>query len=395
MKERGKGFHKYRSAQEEHRFSQFGTFVQKKRWMIGESQDKIGKHISLSQPQIARIEQGLHLPRDYNTLEKYAEALRLDSSERHELFRLAGYVINVTTENEQDQAVKRGREEDSASSKEWLLNVYKDYTKRIKQVAVSGDPYFAIEMTSFISDELRKVTSTSLFLRSRGQFLPILAQVLFQRAHLYTEISMSDDIQIATEPVIAELRSVAKDIQDNSFVGYPNLIQGYVMYHRRNYVGSIQVLMEAMDTVSDLDNRLEALRALALDWAYLHDKNRYKEVEIKVRRLIEYGKFSDLEQVCETLEGLGRARGLLNLPLAFETLAEGRQYYAKLNTQNTIAPLRDIQLIRSQLEVIKQVSPSDTQLLETIGNEGLKLAQQHGYRRHAMQIKTILERVLN
>lgn len=88
------GFHKLRSLEEEQRRGQFGDFTQRRRWDLEVSQEHVAKRAGLSQPQISRIEQGLHLPQDQYRLKKYADALELDGQQRIEFFKLAGYTID-------------------------------------------------------------------------------------------------------------------------------------------------------------------------------------------------------------------------------------------------------------------------------------------------------------
>src|SRR5688572_11158741 len=93
MGQRGQAFHKSRSPEEHQRRKQFGDFVQKWRWALDISQAELALQVDVNQSQIDRYEQGLYLPRR-DTLEKLADALRLEDSDRLELLNRAGYTVD-------------------------------------------------------------------------------------------------------------------------------------------------------------------------------------------------------------------------------------------------------------------------------------------------------------
>ena len=59
------------------------------------------------------------------------------------------------------------------------------------------------------------------------------------------------------------------------------------------------------------------------------------------------------------------------------------------------SPVRQVQIIRSELELSRYLAPSDTQFMEARGVEGLELAQRQDYPRLADQIDQLLQEFLN
>ena len=114
-----------------------------------------------------------------------------------------------------------------------------------------------------------------------------------------------------------------------------------------------------------------------------------------INNRIKEGKFILQSNASEALEGLARAEGLIRSVHAIETWKKGMKLHESTKEKKETVFVRDIQFIRTQLEIIKHVEPNDKDFLRATGSKGLLIARKHGYIRHADKIeKLLLETVI-
>lgn len=275
-----------------------------------------------------------------------------------------------------------------------LLESETAHLDTIYKVRLQSNSQLALELANATSNRLRKVLRAPSFQRNVQPLRRLLARVLSEQAIICREIALPNETLILTKPFIEELEDIARELQDTELFGLAWWSWGDTYHNMKQYDTALRWHKMALEVVENVDDQLELLRGLALDYVYLRDKKGFEETEIKAKKLIETGQFSKLDRVCETLEGLGRGQGLLKLPEAFKTLEEARNIYAKMESNNEKAHVRAVQLARSQVEIIKHLQPTDRRSLETYGKEGLRLAIEYEYQRHARLIEELLQELL-
>ena len=97
--------------------------------------------------------------------------------------------------------------------------------------------------------------------------------------------------------------------------------------------------------------------------------------------------------VCEAIEGLARAQGLLKLPEAWGTFLESQHVCRQLESQGEIAVLRRIQILRTQVDMFLRLEGADKKVLVDIGRRGIWMAREHGYLRHALLMDERLKKL--
>ena len=166
----------------------------------------------------------------------------------------------------------------------------------------------------------------------------------------------------------------------------------------RNYKQGLAFYRLGFGLVENGDVRLRALRGVAIAGTYLNQPDQVNNAGRVVRRLVDEGKFTNLEQVCEALEGIGRAKGLLGSPEGYAWLDEAQRLlarYAELADDIKQPPLRLLQINNSRLEVVRRLQPANRVLIEELGRIGIRLAREYGYHRHENLINQWLAKSLD
>jgi len=160
-------------------------------------------------------------------------------------------------------------------------------------------------------------------------------------------------------------------------------------YLTSEYSTAIKCFLGALERITDPEEKIWLLAPLAVSLASLGEERKLEHVEAMARRFIEDGSFVHMEIVSRGLEGIGRAQGLLRQSKALKTLDEAMSIYSRIKQQESKMPFREVELARSKLEVVHYLQPNDSSI-ESIGVQGIHLAQEYGYPRHAQHMMRLL-----
>lgn len=272
-----------------------------------------------------------------------------------------------------------------------LLEVFRDYAGRIYALRIAGQPRLAISMAGFLIAQATQAADEATTKAAREAYLRICARTLCEQGTLYLETSARKQVLTHTRPVILHLRTIARELKDADLLGMSHaMLAGANNIDKRFQMGR-RLYAQAFAEVKRVDMQLRALRGLAIAATFLHDKDEVMAVAQKAQRIIDTGQCANLEQVCETLEGVGRAQGIMGSKKAAVWFEAAERMLPTLN----YPPLRRVQIIESKLEVLYRTEPAAIIEFERVGRDGLGLAEQHGYARHQALLVGMLEKTLN
>jgi DNA-binding CsgD family transcriptional regulator len=265
------------------------------------------------------------------------------------------------------------------------------------KVRFVGHSRLAVAQAAEAIEQLRKKIDRRFNLLGRTKLLlKALARLLFEQIVAFFEIALPNEIRPFVGPRIEEMQDIAKACDnDREILGLADYAAGVAYYLTGNLVNSVKALKRAWANVDNDDNKLKDLRMMALVWAYLKEKKTFEDTVLRAKNVLEDGNFSNLDLVCMTYEGMGRGQGLFGLPAAFDTLDEGWRFYREMTRKRDKMPIRYVQLVRSELEVLQYLAPNEVRRLEEQGQKGLQIAEEHGYPRYAGHIQQFLDRNLN
>jgi transcriptional regulator with XRE-family HTH domain len=361
MPRRGKGFHQ-RTSSEDTREA-FGAFLSALVWARNLSQAQLGQLAGVSQSAINQYLQGRTIPRQ-GVLENIADALDLDEGDRVELFRRAGYVME-SLEVDYDT----------------LLHSYEAHCRTIYKIRVSlGESKLAIAEARILAEDIEQtIRSTSSTYQQ--PFLNMLATVYGELGWAYSAFSHLGELWTDNSTIVPELYALGKTYRDPQFYALANHFLGDAHYVMGNRATSIEHLNNALEWETSPADRLHLHRTLTLNWALLGERNAFQKEETEIRKLIQTSQATNFERICETYEGVARAKGYLGLyDRAFDTVQEGLTYFSKMELHGEKPPIRYAQLVRAHIEVIKQAQPHDISTLERIGKNAIVLVQERAPR---------------
>jgi tetratricopeptide (TPR) repeat protein len=201
-----------------------------------------------------------------------------------------------------------------------------------------GNPWRALDIAMSLSRKLQNAIarldrttdpsgSSPLLSGYLQQARRLLADALIQIADCHRHIFLPDDIMISAEAISSELQMLAVASGDDEVMGFADLVLGYGYAHTTRYQQAVASLEQALDRITDDDYRLEGLRGLALSHAHLHNEDQFIEAERRAIDIIDEGRLSKIEILCEAYEGIGWGYGLLGSEKAFGRLKDAEQAY--------------------------------------------------------------------
>lgn len=281
-----------------------------------------------------------------------------------------------------------GQRMNSGRTADYLLELATDYVARIYQTRIHGHPQMAIEMAQFVSAMLEDAAQKTISPRYQEALLAIRTQALLEQGTAYLETTTPDALFRMINPLVCEIRVMAKATGHSPLLGEACVLLAGVANITKHYALGMRLYTTALDLIDEMNLTLRSLRGIAIAAAYLNKPATVSAVSSRVSKLVEDGCWINGEQVCETLEGVGKAQGLLGSTTAYRYLEQGEAILTVQAAHNsTKLPLRRLQLLVSKLEVTQRLAPTDHAVIEQLGRDGIALAHEYGYHRHVALIK--------
>lgn len=354
----------------------FGEQVlQPRREALGLSQPQMGKKIGVDQSRISRVERG-RKPKDAPTAQRYIDAYQLSQGEANCWLELIFGHPPTSLFPPEDLALVDG-----------LID-------SVRNIRIQGNPTQAIN----IVEQLDRWVLEKGRHASAAQYSQIQAThgwLLLEKANTYRDFLAGQEILKAALPILKEVAQIATACANEEMLGRVGRQFGSLCYITEDYPSAIQHYQACIGLLKTPEERLVVLSGLAISLGYSGKVKEVGKVAAKFNQLLDETECSDLPTVCDALQTVARAQGLVKLDDAWKTLDQLQAFCLKKNLVGQLAPIRDVQLYKAQVEVIVQFEPWRKADLEILGQRGLTLAQTYGFHRHSKQIGKILEDSLN
>lgn len=267
--------------------------------------------------------------------------------------------------------------------------------KSIQRIRTGGHVEPASELTDIL---LSKLTNMFNGLNDSNYFYfarNIFPKLLQEKAWYYFETALSSKILNKILPIVNKMKSVAKIAKDKNTLGNALHIISDAYYVADRFDISCMHLKQSLTYLVNQERRLKAYRSMALNLAYLGDKPGVENIGKKIEK--QMGEIRSIEPAAAIviLEGLGRAQGIVKIGEGLNTLRKAKEIYADQKKKKNNYIFQEIQLIRSNLEIIKHLSPGRKSEMQTTGEKGLLKALKYGYKRHGRKIEGFLSSTLN
>lgn len=272
-----------------------------------------------------------------------------------------------------------------------LLPIGPEILKWANMMRLWGFPDISLVGVPHLIDLLRReITGRVVALDYARPLLKNLAYLLLEHLVAHYETAEPGSLSMITTTIAEEIHEIAEALNDRELFGLVDYAWGMTGYILGEYDQALEAFDRALGKITEPDYQLLALRTMALSLAYDQQQDEFLKVEQRAQRLLKLKQVENLSLICMVWEGLGRGRGLLELPGVAEGLEEGWRVYDRLAAGRPPLPLRYTQLARSGLEVMR-VSPGlDRDMARQRGQRALDFAKRHGYRRYQRRLEALL-----
>jgi len=356
---------------------EFGQRVLRpKREALGLTQQEVAKSIGVHQSQIYRVEVQGQKPKDITALHRWIKVYQLTKHEADEWLELL-----------HGNAPKY-------SISPYDIEFAESQIKVIRKIRVEGNPQLAEQMANYLDHWLEEKERTSSAVELQ-YVRKLQGMTLLEKAIGYKDFLPKTEVFKIGEPILNEVRKIGKECYNTELIGLAELQLGQLYYIIEDYGNSIKYLKKALDLVKSPDNKLITIGTLAINLAYLGEEKETKACAKQVNDLLDNNHYSDIPNICDALQSLARAQGILKLAEAQYTLEKLQNFSVMKNNLGQKSPIRDVQLARSQVEILSRFESNNVWLLEKIGMEGIRLASTHGFSRHENILKNFLQLILD
>lgn len=262
----------------------------------------------------------------------------------------------------------------------------------VHKTRISGHPDLALELADIILSKFTNAFSNLNELKSSFIVNRLLPELLQEKSYCYFETSHPNQIVDRVRPIAEKMKFLAKGADNKDAFGTALFHISDAYYVAEKFRISYAYSKQSLTFLVNRVKRVKCHRNMALNLAYLGEKEGVEKIEAKLENEIV-----GVEPIMtiDTLEGLGRAQGIMRLHKAFNTLEKAKQIYKSSEKEKQAHCFQEIQLLRSSLEVMSWLSPKNKQYMQKIGEKGLSIASLHGYKRHANKIKNLIYGTLN
>jgi hypothetical protein len=323
----------------------------------------------------------------FEQLETFCDVLDLEDGQREDL-------RNALIE---DLYAKEGVDLNLAVSSQFL-DWAKGYVDMTHQTRIQGNPDLALVWINNGLNELQQKIRRGPAKNMHERLLQFRARLLLEKAAACADSCSSQSVRMRCLRIGTKIVKVARQINDDEIYGLGLLVKGTTWWIDGNCRGAIKLLEKGFEKWSgngfDLLYQCEFMRILGLSYAELGMAEKFKEIETKMRDLLDAGQL-DKDGMTQSLvhSFLGRGYGLLGWPGATQFLEDGQKIYAEAKRKGQRYPLREVQLAISWLEIRPEVERIETDRIRKIGNRGIWLAGHHGNHRHYKQISKRLQEI--
>ncbi|GIK38061.1 MAG: hypothetical protein BroJett011_18940 [Chloroflexota bacterium] len=345
---------------------------------------------------LAKEDLGL-TPREFAVLQMVSKGLKNKEIAR-EVFLAEKTIEHMLSVKDDDRGIFRKiGVKNRAEAAAWvtsyrLLKEQSDaHLQQVRQVRINGNARLAMiwaeQAATRLQEEIYRWNCSAKILQP---ILGNLGRILFERLIAHFEVVMPPAIRPLAQELITQIRTIATECGDQDLYGLAAYGSGLAYYLSGQRAKAIKAFTEALGFVRTDDYKLSSLRYLALNWAYLGELAKFKEMEGRIKDLLGRGIFVNDHFICMALEGMGRGQGILKLPEAFDTLEEGWRMYTKVKSPINKLPMRHVQLTRSELEVGQYFDLGDKQRGQSRLEESLWLARDNGYVRYEKYLQNFV-----
>lgn len=263
------------------------------------------------------------------------------------------------------------------------------------RLLVRGDPDLAIEHGEGVAYQLRKAAQKYPS-RYQKELLLALSRQQFANARAYSIRYSPKEGKERMSLVVNEHEVIAERTNEDEPAGWAYYNRGALHYAlgnaetgQDNYLTAQNNYLVAYRFLPNVLWRFDLLPIYMVCCGYTGNKRGYRWAANEMERLLDRENFSFTE-IIAAREGQSRALALLGDRSAFRMLDIAKSFMSQAQSQGQQLSYRQIQLVRSEIEILQHLEAGDHKGLATLAEYGWSLA----YPRHYVRIANNFAKIL-
>lgn len=336
---------------------------------------------------VSKIESGKHVP-PIGTAEAFADAFVLKGAEREYFFAALRKAL----------LQRQGMDTEAGFFKaDEIIGLADNSLAEIRLLRQSGMPRLAVALGENRIQLLKPICDRNQMSPMVTKLLRQLSLILIETGKSYMDFLNKTEVWGYMSPIIIMLGEIAERLKDPSISLLADINEESAYYVSRDYQAAYRKGHEIFKQIHllDADWKLEALRASVINAGNLGKPDEVHYYAQLISQWKSEEVITNPFSLTFMLEGLARAQANLGDHTALGTIQEAVAVFDNTADHYSHSPLKKVQLIRSELKVAEALQIKDYQRIESIGKAALMLCRSLGYDRHAAEIQSSLERILN
>ena len=237
------------------------------------------------------------------------------------------------------------------------LEFAKETLEEIPAVRTQGNPRAALHQAELVVRLLDKTLTRTFLGRRQDALLDALAVGLYDQAFSVREFLPHLEVPTVTVPLAERLRDIAETTGKENHQALAIMAMAHAHYIAGMYDAAEEEFRQLRGLPTTRNERLLNLRTHDIVVALmrgLSPEERTRQVErleVETRRLIDAGRYDTLQAACTAIEGMARARGMIDLDRGLRLFEEAEQTYGQLIRVEQ-GPLQPLQVEIGRLEVM-------------------------------------------
>jgi transcriptional regulator with XRE-family HTH domain len=335
------------------------------------SQKTIANNLGINQSEVSRIERGIVKPKNIVITKSICDIYRLNLHEKQKYLELTSGISNYT----------------DTSLVASLLD------SQIDSIAIlnrSGSPMPAITQSKL----LREWITSNINLNDKSNFYinEKISHLLLEESAAWWDVVALEETHDYTNELINNMTAIVSlDTSSNNLSAtYLSINKGFHAYISGDYINA-KTHFESVIAYNLLGDTLwhyEVIRAYTVTLGKLNAFVELSKIDDIIYKIVSNRSIGDSSKGY-LLEGLGRAYTDLNTQKALQYFEHARNHIKLAQKNSCFLKIRQIQLTRSYLDLLKKLHTSKDKLIE-IASPSISEAERSGFVRHKLQITNLL-----
>ena len=284
------------------------------------------------------------------------------------------------------------------------LEVFKQLTAKTYSLLYRGRCDETEEMSTFIFQSLKDVLKTNISNIAINELTKVQQDALYLKTRASVGVVQAQEALRLWKPLSQQLFEISNN-HSRKYLAFEEMsrasayyVSGNYSYSNKAHVFHKLAILYAKKAINHFSEShpdiLFAYRTAIASAIFLKDQHLFESLsnDKKLERIILSLKKDYSVMAIHVYHTIARGKAVFHLPSVYATYDKAEKYFGDNVQGKGIHELADI---RNELEILSVLKIKDKNYIEMIGNRGFILAGEFNSRRHTINIKKLLNKLLN